>query len=302
MDKFYNKAKLSLVHKNMSSFWNNILQCMEYKDSVKLGIDNVRTTSFELLTTLPQNNEYVLYFIGLKHHINKNETEANKYMFESTKIRPIIYALYHIAKSYEKGRGIEKNVKRSVFYFEKYLRIENSAELYVDYGIHCYETKKIPNNIRRAVRFLLKALYLENDNLDALIYLGRIHFRNLGKYEKAKQYFTKILEYDFKNIYALYGLGCIYDDEKYDEHSFEKARNYYKLAWISEPTHYKASYKYGLYCYKGIGGDVDMDEAVLHFKEILKAMEDYKMPILDDEQIKIMNDCFKKIEENIIKL
>lgn len=129
---------------------------------------------------------------------------------------------------YEMGLGVEKNYEYSINYYQKALKIGDKLSAY---NLGMLFLKK--NNKKEALRYLKLAEGF--GFIQALNSLGRFHEEE-GHYELAINYYKKSAEHNHGN--AFLNLGFIYEKGKGVEKNINQAKIYYEKAL--EQGNYKA--------------------------------------------------------------
>ncbi len=105
--------------------------------------------------------------------------------------------------------------------------MEETAYALLQQGRHLLETK----NPAQAAFVLERAHRLEPDKQSILEPLAIASF-NFGKYEKARQYFSRLVELNPSNSYAHFGLGMSLKKTG----DLKRARGHLKLACAMDPS------------------------------------------------------------------
>jgi tetratricopeptide (TPR) repeat protein len=203
----------------------------------------------EIIEVDPENN-YALVGIGDAYRKKRRYQEATHYYQRCLQFYPENnYALFGLADCYRNM----KQFHRAIEVWEKYLVLDDRNVTVLTRVADAYRKVK---NLERSEAIYLSVLEMEKDNPYALIGLGHLHYdfknfekalgywmrmydiqgervdirvltsigncyRKLKRFEDGVQYFTKALEREGQNFYALFGLADCYRGMSRPELSIE---------------------------------------------------------------------------------
>ena len=223
---------------------NDQISELSKKGYLFLKEDNIQEAvkSFSEILKQEENNNYALVGLGDSERKQNHFPEAIKYYSECLKFYPEnSYALFGLADCYKSLNQYQKAIK----IWEQYLSHDDKNITVLTRIADAY--RKI-HDFKRSKEIYTKVLKIEENNPYALIGLGHLHY-DFKEYKNALHYWTKMYEINQEHldIRVLTSIGNCHRKLK----SFEKGIFFFSKAIDMEPKNFYALFGMAD-CYRGL--------------------------------------------------
>ena len=225
LEKLYNESSLA----EAKYMYANSLYI---GNGVKKNQDKARSVYREILeneNTLTDTNSKYTYakIYGLGLGVEENKEKSDKYFEECNKVfkkSKDEYSKYKLGLNYYYGRGTEKDYRKAADALEK---VSSISEAYVVLGeIYQYGGNGVSKDVKTANKYYKIAA--ENNNKTGL-YEMAVSCEKNGDYQKAVEYYNKVLELDYQVYNVNNALGNIYFNGNSEvKRDLEKAKTYFE--------------------------------------------------------------------------
>ncbi|MEO8795857.1 MAG: tetratricopeptide repeat protein [Daejeonella sp.] len=205
-------------------------------------------TAFEMVDSLSGNKKSINHNIALlNYRIGNTETAVSyfKNLAENSSQPQYYLLLINIYESAGRETAAINTAENALTKFP-----ENKDLLF--YVINFYNAQR---DYKKVSELIPRALKLEEFDID-LNYLAGFSFENIGQYQRAEEYYEKVLNSDPNNYDANYALGLlylrIYALEGKKENLLHKSKQYLQFALEIDPNQIKTLQSLALlYSYNG---------------------------------------------------
>ncbi|HOS41593.1 MAG TPA: tetratricopeptide repeat protein [Spirochaetota bacterium] len=154
------------------------------------------------------------------------------------------------------------DTSQAITTYQTALAIERNYKVLLNIGVEYYNKR----DYRGALAFFTESLAKKPDFIEGNFYAGMAHF-NMAAYEKAEQFFSRVVQFDRKHLKANYLLSYIYYEWK------DYGRTLECLDHIRDTADDRVFLnRYYGFCYYHLGR---YDDAVAHLTDALEACPQY---------------------------